>query len=107
MPQIKYSQKAVDDLQRLSGFLLETADQEKAANAMKTIADKINMLADLPNLGTPVPNEAIQNLRKLIISYGKNGYVALYSYQAENDLVLVETIRHSRELEPEFFKISV
>ena len=104
MPQIKYSQKAIDDLQRLSGFLLETANPEIAANAMQTIADKIGTLADLPNIGSPVPNEVIPNLRKLIVSFGKNGYIVLYSYQAESDLVLIETIRHSRELEPDFLR---
>lgn len=104
MPQIKYSQRAIDDLQRLSGFLLETANPEVAANAIQNITDKIGTLSDFPNIGSQVSNEEIPNLRKLIISYGKNGYVALYSYQVESDLVLIETIRHSRELEPDFLR---
>jgi len=36
-------------------------------------------------------------LRELLISYGKSGYVALYSYEQREDVVLVLAIRHHRE----------
>lgn len=105
MPQIRFSQRAKDDLQRLSDFLLEVAEPENVANAMQAILDKINMLIDLPYIGSPVPREEIPNLRKLVISYGKNGYVALYRYELEEDLIVIETIRHGRELEPSFLRV--
>jgi plasmid stabilization system protein ParE len=38
-----------------------------------------------------------QGLRELVISQGKSGYVALYSYEREADVVLVLAIRHQRE----------
>jgi hypothetical protein len=38
-----------------------------------------------------------EGLRELLISYGKSGYVALYSYEQRQDVVLVLAIRHQRE----------
>lgn len=35
--------------------------------------------------------------RELIISQGKTGYVALYSYEEEFDTALILAIRHQRE----------
>jgi plasmid stabilization system protein ParE len=37
------------------------------------------------------------NFRELIISRGKTGYVALYEYDKDSDVVLVLAIRHQRE----------
>ena len=37
-------------------------------------------------------------LRELIISRGKSGYVALYSYERNSDTILILTIRHQREV---------
>jgi len=36
-------------------------------------------------------------MRELLISYGKSDYVALYSYEQRQDVVLVLAIRHQRE----------
>ena len=33
-----------------------------------------------------------------MISYGKSGYVALYSYEQRQDVVLVLALRHQREV---------
>ena len=38
-----------------------------------------------------------QGLRELVISQGKSGYVALYSYEREEDVVLLLAIRHQKE----------
>ncbi|MDR3479759.1 MAG: type II toxin-antitoxin system RelE/ParE family toxin [Burkholderiaceae bacterium] len=37
------------------------------------------------------------NLRELVISRGKTGYVALYSFEADQGAVLILAIRHRRE----------
>jgi plasmid stabilization system protein ParE len=37
-------------------------------------------------------------LRELVISRGKSGYVALYSYERNSDTILILTIRHQREV---------
>ena len=103
MPQIRYTQRMGEDLARLSAFLQENAPN-KIDEAMQKIFDKIEMLINFPDLGNLVPNEKYPNLRQLVIPYGKAGYVALYNYDKGNDLIIMETIRHSRELEPDFFK---
>jgi plasmid stabilization system protein ParE len=36
-------------------------------------------------------------LRELVISRGRTGYVALYSFEEDQDAVLVLAIRHQRE----------
>ena len=74
-------------------FLL---DEEPAA-ALETyelIEEAINLLARHPLIGRPV--EA--GLRELLISRGRSGYAALYSYEHLHDAVLVLAIRHQREV---------
>jgi hypothetical protein len=36
-------------------------------------------------------------MRELLVSYDKSGYVALYSYEQRQDVVLVLAICHQRE----------
>lgn len=103
MPQIIYTQRMGQDFQRLQGFLNETAPH-KTAEAMQAIFAKIDMLANFPKIGNLVPNDALPTLRQLTIKWGKYGYVALYSYDEAEDLIIMETIRHARELEPEFLR---
>jgi hypothetical protein len=40
-----------------------------------------------------------RDLRELVISYGRTGYVALYDYSPARDRVRVLAIRHQRELD--------
>lgn len=103
MPQIRYTQRIMEDFARLSAFLQENAPN-KTSEAIQKIFDKIEVLINFPELGNTVLNEKYQNLRQLVIPYGKAGYVALYNYDKENDVIIMETIRHSRELEPKFLR---
>lgn len=105
MPQIIYTQRITEDFERLQGFLNEVAPH-KTAEAMQAIFEKIDMLLTLPKIGRAVPNDKLPNLRQLTIKWGKYGYVALYSYDEAEDLIVMETIRHARELEPEFLRNS-
>jgi hypothetical protein len=36
-------------------------------------------------------------MRELFIPFGKAGYLALYEYLEEKDIVLIAAIRHTRE----------
>lgn len=103
MPQIKYTDRANEDLQRFALFLQEVAPH-KIGEALETIVQGLGLLERNPFAGEHVPCEAIQDLRKIVIPYGKNGYVALYRYDQKIDLVLIETIRHMLELEPDFLR---
>jgi len=70
--------------------LLEEAE---APDVVRLIAEAVDVLANHPLMGRPVE----QGLRELVISQGKSGHVALYSYEREADVVLLLAIRHQRE----------
>jgi addiction module RelE/StbE family toxin len=90
--QIVYSRRALADLERLADFLRGEATGAAVA-AIDVIIDGIEILERHPLVGRPC--EA--GLRELVISYGKSGYVALYSYERTEDVALILAIRHQRE----------
>jgi plasmid stabilization system protein ParE len=90
--QLIYSRRALADLERLTDFLLD-ADPAAAGDTTDLVLEAIGMLGRHPLIGRP----AIEPLRELVISRGRTGYVALYSYEDRYDTVLVLAIRHQRE----------
>ena len=92
MARLIYAVRALDDLERLSDFLLEV-DPIAALATIDLIAEAVEVLANHPLMGRSV--EA--GLRELIISRGRTGYVALYSFETDQDTVLILAIRHQRE----------
>ena len=89
MAEVVYSRHAFADLERLADFLIKDAPQA----AVDVIRDGIDILERHPFVGRPCE----EGLRELLISYGKSGYVALYSYEQSQDVALVLAIRHQRE----------
>jgi addiction module RelE/StbE family toxin len=92
MTQVIYSRRALADLERLADFLRGKATGAAVA-AIDLVIDGIEILERHPLVGRPC--EA--GLRELVISYGKSGYIALYSHEAKDDVVLILAIRHQRE----------
>lgn len=92
MADLIYTDLALADLDRLTDFLLEN-DVAAAFQTAGLITDAVNVLKNHPLIGRP----AGQELRELVISRGRMGYVALYRFEAEYDTVLVLSIRHQRE----------
>lgn len=92
MARLIYSSRAFNDLERLTDFLIDT-DPVAASETVDLIAEAVSILKRHTQIGRPVED----NLRELVISRGKTGYVALYSYEAEHDAVLILAIRHQRE----------
>ncbi|MEY2633617.1 MAG: hypothetical protein RIR00_2271 [Pseudomonadota bacterium] len=92
MAQLSYSRLALDNLTRLVDFLMQS-DPLAAALNVDLIDEAVSLLARHPLVGRPV--EA--GLRELVISRGRTGYVALYSYEEAADVVLILAIRHQRE----------
>ena len=91
MAQLIYASRSLADLDQLVDFLLEADDD--ATDVVRLIAEAVDVLANHPLMGRPVE----QGLRELVISQGKSGYVALYSYEREKDVVLLLAIRHQKE----------
>lgn len=92
MARVIYAERALSDLDRLTDFLL----QDEPAAALETvdlITEAVQVLENHPLIG----RSAEQGLRELVISRGQSGYVALYSYEPEQDTVLVLSVRHQRE----------
>jgi plasmid stabilization system protein ParE len=90
--QVIYSRKAFFDLDRLADFLVKESRQAAVA-AIDVIRDGIEILERHPFVG----RSCEEGLRELLISYGKSGYAALYSYEQMEDAVLILAIRHQRE----------
>ena len=83
---------AAQDLEELVDFL-RAHQADYAVETIDLILNALNILEQHPRIGRLVQNQ----LRELIISRGKTGYVALYEYDEAADVVLVLAIRHQRE----------
>jgi len=92
LARVIYTARALADLDRLTDFLV-AADPGSAVQTVGLITEAMQVLANHPLIGRP----AEQALRELVISRGKSGYLALYSHEVEQDIVLVLAIRHQRE----------
>ena len=92
MAKLIYSGQALADLERLTDFLIE-ADLPAAEETFELIEEAVGLLIRHPLIGRPVEHE----LRELVISRGRTGYVALYSFEEDQDAVLILAIRHRRE----------
>ena len=94
MAQVVYSENALENLERLFDFLAEH-DPTAAVASATAIRTAVETLADHPLMGRRVSGE----IRELVVSYGKTGYVVLYRVLPQQDLVRVLAIRHQRELD--------
>ncbi len=92
MARLIYTERALADLERLADFLAET-DPVAASHTVDLIEEAVTVLERHPLIG----READGPLRELVISRGRSGCVALYSFEQIHDTVLVLAIRHQRE----------
>jgi plasmid stabilization system protein ParE len=90
---VVFSRTAIRHLELTFAFLRER-DPDAAAGAASAIRSATEMLAAHPLVGRRVH----RNLRELVISYGRTGYVALYRFLPVADEVRVLAIRHQREI---------
>lgn len=94
MARVVYSRTALANLERWFRFLADEAP-EAAAAAVVAIQSAVDVLAAHPLIGRVVAAE----LRELVISYGRTGYVALYRFVPARREVRILAIRHQRELD--------
>jgi len=92
--RVVYAHNALANLERAFVFLAEH-DPGAAVDAVTAIRNAVGVLADHPLIGRRVEGE----IRELVISYGKTGYVALYRFLPEQSLIRILAIRHQRELD--------
>ncbi len=91
---VRFTPSAAKDLQHLFDFLAEK-DMRSAKRARTAIAKGIEFLRTFPfSCRKASPEHPL--LRELIISFGANGYVALFEIE-DSQTVTVLAIRHQRE----------
>ncbi len=94
MAQVVYSENALANLERVFNFLADH-DPNAALAAAGVVRQAVEVLVAHPLIGRCIEGE----LRELVISYGKSGYVALYRFLPEQNLVRILAIRHQHELD--------
>jgi len=90
--KIVFSPKALLDLERLTDFLTEI-DKNAALATLELIESAIQILKHHPLIG----RRCDSHIRELVISRGKSGYIALYSFDEAKNTALICTIRHQKE----------
>ncbi|MBP6097553.1 MAG: type II toxin-antitoxin system RelE/ParE family toxin [Methyloversatilis sp.] len=85
--------RALADLERLTDFLLRADAPVTAAETLPILRSGLAVLGTHPLIGRKVEHD----LRELVMSRGRTGYVALYDYDASRDVVIVLAVRHQRE----------
>jgi plasmid stabilization system protein ParE len=90
---VVYSARALEHLERAFEFVAQN-DPSTALDTATAIRSAVSALAAHPLIGRRVERE----VRELVISFGKSGYVAVYRFIPHLDLVRVLATRHQREL---------
>ena len=91
---VRFTPAAARDLQRLFDFLAQR-DAKAARGARSAIAKGIEFLQDFP-FSCRKASPELPLFRELIISFGANGYVALFEIE-DKQTVTVLAVRHQRE----------
>lgn len=92
--QVRYTRAAKEDITRLYEFLLEE-DIEAAHKALSAIQKGILFLQSFP-FSCRKATEESPLLRKMLIPFGKRGYVLLFEIENEQ-MVTILAVRHQRE----------
>jgi plasmid stabilization system protein ParE len=93
MPPVKWSGRALSDIERLYAFLAKQS-LEAATRAIKTIRQSVRVLGKQPEIGRSV--EALPpGFREWIVEFGSGAYVVLYLYNGVEVVILA--VRHGRE----------
>lgn len=94
MARVIYSSNALANLERAFSYL-DTLSPDAAIAAVDAIRTAIEMLEHHPLIGRVVTAD----LRELVISFGRTGYLALYRFVPSRREVRILAIRHQRELD--------
>ena len=92
MAVIELAPEIQEDFERIIDHLLKH-ESENTEQRIDAIISALDLLESSPMIGRPCNGE----LRELIIGRGAAGYVALYQYIEEIDIVFVLAIRSHRE----------
>jgi plasmid stabilization system protein ParE len=95
---VRLTREALEDLQRLEEFLLESAskhgDYDLPLRAIEAIRREFRILETNPYTCRKAGSNPLE--RELVIPFGGSGYVALFEITSEHEIA-VSAIRHQRE----------
>ena len=92
MAAIELAPEVGDDFDRIIDHLLEHEVTE-ASDRIEEIVNAISVLESNPLIGRPIT----EGMRELIIGQRAKGYIALYRFVSEIDVVFVLAIRTQKE----------
>ena len=92
MTRLVLATRLADDLDRIAAHLLEHDASDVEARLVEII-EALQVLTRHPLIGRKVK----QGRRELVIGRGARGYLALYAYDALEDVVVVAALRAQRE----------
>ena len=93
MARIEIAPEVADDLDRIFEHLAKY-EVDKIPERIGEIIQALSVLETNPLIGRP----AMSNKRELVIGQRSHGYVALYRYVPEIDIVFVLALRSQREV---------
>ena len=92
MTRIELAPEVVEDFDRILSHLVEYR-VENPALRIQEIIKAIDVLEHNPLIGRPVKND----MRELVIGRRSHGYMALYRYVVEVDIVFILAVRSQRK----------
>jgi plasmid stabilization system protein ParE len=96
LARLIYSSRALRDQERLADFFIghNLSIPLMALETLELIEEAVSILQHHPLIGRQVESD----LRDLVISRGRTDYLALYSFEAQQNTVLILGIRHQRKV---------
>jgi len=84
----------VQGLERCRRFLAEK-NPHASRRAGQIIVEHLSILEHNPDIGRPL--DELPDLREMVIPFGDSGYVGLYRFEPESDIVYLLAFRHQKE----------
>lgn len=94
MPRLIVTEGATIGLKRCRDYLAGR-DATATKRAGRIIAERLSMLERNAAIGRPFDDDL--GLREVVIPFGDAGYVAIYRYDASQDVIYLLAFRHQRE----------
>lgn len=94
MPQVRWLPSALQDIQRLSAFIL-AKNPVAARKAIAVIRESAITLESFPEIGTPWNNDVA--FREIFAPFGHGAYVIRYRVDRDGNVVIAR-VWHSKEL---------
>jgi toxin ParE1/3/4 len=92
MAQVVLQEEVLDDFDRFLDHLFQHG-VEDPVERIREITDALRVLQTSPLIG----RRTAEGLRELVIGTGARGYVALYEYDPERNVVFVLAVRSQKE----------